>query len=130
GATAGGRGEVIWVVSGAGAVPAGYYDEVLAGRIEALPALSEALDASGHLQISQELVIAQSPDLVLGLTDGVTREALADAGAQVVVQDVDCGTDGERARFETLHATIAEYGRHFDRGAHADALPSSLQEPV
>src|SRR5699024_9970103 len=74
--------------------------------------------------------IAQSPDLVLGLPDGVTREALADAGAQVVVQDVYCGTDGERASFETLHATIAEYGRIFDRGAEAEALTSSLQERV
>ena len=118
------------VVSRAGSFPAGYYDEDLAGRIEAIPALSEDLDASGHLQISQELVIAQSPDLVLGLPDGVTREALADAGAQVVVQDVYCGTDGERASFETLHATIAEYGRIFDRGAEAEALTSSLQERV
>src|SRR5699024_7503554 len=118
------------VVSRAGSFPAGYYDEDLAGRIEAIPALSEDLDASGHLQISQELVIAQSPDLVLGLPDGVTREALADAGAQVVVQDVYCGTDGERVSFETLHATIAEYGRIFDRGAEAEALTSSLQERV
>src|SRR5699024_5848909 len=118
------------VVSRAGSFPPGYYDDDLAGRIEAIPALSEDIDASGHLQISQELVIAQSPDIVFGLPDGVTREALADAGAQVVVQDVYCGTDGERASFETLDATIGEYGRIFDRGAEAEALTSSLQERV
>ena len=118
------------VVSRAGAFPPGYYDEDLAARIEAILALSEDIDASGHLQISQELVIAQEPDIVFGLPDGVTREALADVGAQVVVQDVFCGTDGERASFETLHATIEEYGRIFDRAAEAESLIASLDERV
>src|SRR5690606_7927809 len=66
------------VVSRAGAFPPGYYDEDLAARIEAIPTLSDEIDASGHLQISQEMVIAQEPDIVLGLPDGVTREAMAD----------------------------------------------------
>ena len=118
------------VVSRAGAFPPGYYDEDLAARMEEIPALSEDIDASGHLQISQELVIAQEPDIVFGMPDGVTREALADVGAQVVVQDVFCGTDGKRASFETLHATIEEYGRIFARAAEADSLITSLKERV
>src|SRR5690606_25880904 len=52
------------VVSRAGAFPLGYYTEDLVTRIEEIPALSEDIDASGHLLISQELVIAQDPDLV------------------------------------------------------------------
>lgn len=118
------------VISRAGAFPHGYYPEDLAARIDAIPALSEDIDASGHLLISQELVIAQNPDIVFGLPDGVTRQALADAGAGVIVQDIFCGTDGARASFETLYSTIATYGLIFDRQAEAEALTSALRERV
>jgi iron complex transport system substrate-binding protein len=118
------------VVSRAGAFPPGYYDEELAARIAQIPALSEDIDASGHLQISQELVIAQQPDIVFGLPDGVTREAMADAGAQVVVQDVYCASDHERSSFETLHAQIETCGRIFDHGEQAQTLSASLQERI
>ncbi|MGO1225652.1 ABC transporter substrate-binding protein [Brachybacterium sp. AOP42-C2-15] len=118
------------VVSRAGAFPLGYYGEDLTARIEAIPALSEDIDASGHLLISQELVIAQDPDIVFGLPDGVTREVMADAGAGVVVQDIFCGGGSERASFETLYSTIGTYGRIFDRATEADSLTTSLQERV
>lgn len=118
------------VVSRAGAFPPGYYDQDLADRIEAIPALSEDIDAAGHLQISQEVVIAQSPDIVFGLPDGITREAMRDAGAEVVVQDIYCATDEERASFETLYSTIGTYGRIFDRAEAAEALTTELQERV
>lgn len=118
------------VVARAGVFPPGYYDEDLEAKVEAIPALSEDIDASGHLQISQELVIAQTPDLVLGLPDGMTREAMADAGAQVMVQDIYCGTDDERASFETLYSTIATYGRLFDHRQEAEDLTAALTDRV
>ena len=118
------------VVSRAGAFPPGYYDEDLAARIEAIPTLSDEIDASGHLQISQEMVIAQEPDIVFGLPDGVTREAMADAGAQVVVQNIYCATGGHRSSFETLYEQIDVYGRIFDHGEQAATLTSALQERV
>lgn len=118
------------VVSRAGAFPPGCYDEDLAARIEAIPTLSDEIDASGHLQISQEMVIAQEPDIVFGLPDGVTREAMADAGAQVVVQNVYCASDHERSSFETLHEQIKTYGQIFDHGEQAEQLSTSLQERI
>lgn len=118
------------VVSRAGAFPPDYYDEDLADRIETIPALSEDIDAAGHLQISQEVVIAQEPDIVFGLPDGITREAMQDAGAQVMVQDIYCDTDDERASFETLYSTIGTYGQIFDRADEAEALTTELQDRV
>src|SRR5690606_38883414 len=52
------------VAARAGAFPAEYFTPERAARLEAIPALSEELDATGHLQINQEVVIAQQPDLV------------------------------------------------------------------
>lgn len=118
------------VVARAGVFPPGYYDEELDARVEEIPTLSDDIDASGHLQISQEMVIAQTPDIVFGLPDGVTREAMADAGAQVVVQDIYCGTDDERASFETLYSTIATYDRIFDHAQEAEDLTAALTDRV
>ena len=118
------------VVARAGVFPPGYYGEEVDARVEEIPTLSDDIDASGHLQISQEMVIAQTPDIVFGLPDGVTREAMADAGAQVVVQDIYCGTDDERASFETLYSTIATYGRIFDRAQEAEDLTAELTDRV
>lgn len=118
------------VIARAGAFPPGYYDAELDARVEAIPTLSDDIDATGHLQISQEVVISQTPDLVLGLPDGVTREALADAGAQVLVQDVFCATGEERASFGTLYSMISTYGRIFDHAEQAEHLTAALTERV
>lgn len=125
-----GLGALERVVARAGAFPSGYYSEDLAARLEAIPALSEDMDATGHLQITQELVIAQAPDLVLGLPDGLTRETLHDAGAEVLVQEGFCSTEGGRASFESLHREIATYGQILDRPVEAQSLVTALQERI
>ncbi|AXK47001.1 ABC transporter substrate-binding protein [Brachybacterium saurashtrense] len=125
-----GLGVLDRVVARAGSFPPGYFADELAARLEQIPALSEEIDATGHLQISQEVVIAQRPDLVLGLPDGVTREGLAAAGAAALLPRTYCGDLGERARFEALYAEIEDYGRVFDRAEQAASLVASLQERV
>lgn len=118
------------VVARAGSFPGDYYSADLAARVEAIPTLSDDINASGHLQISQESVIAQQPDLVLGLPDGITREAMRDAGAEILVQDIYCGDAEGRASFDTLHRAIGEYGSIFGVVEEADALSTSLRERV
>lgn len=118
------------VVARAGVFPLGYFDAELDARVEAIPMLSEDIDSAGHLQISQEVVIAQTPDIVFGLPDGVTREAMADAGAQVMVQEIFCATGEERASFQTLYSTISTYGRIFDHAGQAEELTAALTERV
>jgi iron complex transport system substrate-binding protein len=113
------------VVAKAGSFPSAYYDADLARRVEAIDVLSDDLDATGHLQISQEVVISCSPDLVLGMPDGITRDGLADAGAQVLVQNVYCGSGGD-ASFDDLFDEARLYGRVFDRQQAAEDLVASL----
>lgn len=125
-----GLGVLDRVVARAGAFPAGCFDEATTARITAIPALSEDLDATGHLQINQEVVIAQEPDLVIGLPDGLTREALRDAGAEVLVPESFCATTKARASFEAVHRELAAYGRVLDRVDEASALSAALQARI
>lgn len=118
------------VVARAGSFPDGYFSADLRARLAEIPALSEDIDLSGHLQISQEVVIAQSPDLVLGLPDGITREGLRAAGAAALLPRTYCGNLEERASFAALHAEIESYGEVFGRRDEASTLVTALEERV
>jgi len=114
----------------AGAFPLEYYDQDLAGQVAGVEAFSEDIDAAGHLMISAEEVIAQSPDLVLGLPDGVNRAALADAGAPALIPEAYCAEHSEEAQFEDIYAEVSRYGQIFDRSEQAEELNAELAERV
>lgn len=118
------------VVARAGSFAPGYYDADLAARIEQIPVLSDDLDTTGHLELSQEVVIAQSPDLVLGLPNGTTRAGLRDAGAEALVAPNFCAGDTEPTTFGSLDDLIREYGAVFDRRDEAEALVADLERRV
>ena len=124
------------VVARAGDFNPGYYEEDLAAQVSQIDSLTDDVDASGHLAISQEQVIAQDPDLVLGQPDGVTRAGLAAAGAELLVQELYCAEssddspDAAAASFETLYTEIETYGQLFDRRDTAEELTERLRARV
>lgn len=127
------------VIARAGFFPPEYYEPDLAAAVEEVPSLTDDLNASGHLQISQEAVIAEEPDLVLGLPDGISRQSLADAGINVLVQEEYCGDDdsdseteaaAEPGSFDTLFEEIERYGQIFDRQQEADQLVDDLDARI
>ncbi|UQN29268.1 ABC transporter substrate-binding protein [Brachybacterium kimchii] len=126
-----GIGVLDTVVAKAGVFSPAYYRAQhfgdLAERVAAIDVLSDDINGAGHLQINQEVVIARSPDLVLGLPDGVTREGLSSGGAQVLVQNVYCDGAGP-ADWDDLFDEVRQYGRIFDRQQAADQLVSALDE--
>lgn len=124
-----GIGALDLVVGRAGAFPSAYYSEDLAERIGQIPSLSEDIDASGHLQISQELVIAQQPDLVMGLPDGITREGMRSAGAEVLVQNVYCA-GSEPASWDQLDAEVRTVAEVLGRADAGEELIGALHERI
>lgn len=114
----------------AGAFPAGYYDDETNAAIRSIPSLGEELDTSGHLQLSVELVVAQRPDLVLGLPDGVPREALAELGIPVLVHPTLCPTGAGATTFDDVADQVTTYGRLFDREDRAAELVDSLRRRI
>lgn len=125
-----GLGVLDRVVARAGAFPPGYYDADLAGRIDDIESLSDDIDASGHLTMSAEVVLASQPDLALGLPQGITREALLDGGARTLIQPVYCPTGVGDTSFDSLYEQIETYGRIFDRNAEAADLVDELRGRV
>ncbi|PZF85902.1 ABC transporter substrate-binding protein [Jiangella anatolica] len=114
----------------AGAFPEEYYDDETDAAIAGIESLGEDLDTSGHLQISQEVIIAQQPDLVMGLPDGITREGLDGVGIEALVQPVMCPEGVDATTFDDVYEQIETYGRIFDRADEAGALVADLQARV
>lgn len=118
------------VVARAGDFPAEYYDDELYGQIEEIDSLSEELDASGHLMISQEEIVAHDPDLALGKPDGVTREGLEPAGVNMLIQELYCPESTADASYETVYAEIETYGEIFGEQDAAEDLVEDLESRV
>ncbi|MCP2635498.1 ABC transporter substrate-binding protein [Microbacterium sp. HD4P20] len=125
-----GLGVLDRVVARAGSFPNGYYDADLARRIEGIDSLSDDIDASGHLTMSPEVVLAHEPDLALGLPEGVTREALRDSGVNALIHPVYCPSGVGDASFDTLYDQVRMYGEIFDRSDEAESLVRALQGRV
>uniref|UniRef100_UPI00315897FA ABC transporter substrate-binding protein n=1 Tax=Microbacterium sp. CPCC 204701 TaxID=2493084 RepID=UPI00315897FA len=125
-----GLGVLDRVVARAGSFPDGYYDADLTRRIEGITSLSDDIDASGHLTMSTEVVLAHEPDLALGLPEGITREALRDGGVNTLVQPVYCTSGESDASFGTLYEQIRMFGAVFDRADEAQAIVNDLESRV
>lgn len=118
------------VTARAGAFPSAYYDADTEAALEEIPSLTEQVDASGHYEISEEAVIAEAPDLVMGATDGVTREGLADAGIPQLIVPSQCPGATDSPGFADVSDLVTSYGEIFDRPEAAAAYSAALAERV
>ncbi|GAB3842759.1 ABC transporter substrate-binding protein [Nesterenkonia populi] len=115
------------VVARAGDFPAEYYDDELHRQVQEIESLSEDLDASGHLMISQEEVVAHEPDLALGQPDGVEREGLEPAGVSMLIQELYCPEPAAEASYDAVYAEIETYGEIFGEQGAAEDLIAELE---
>lgn len=118
------------VVARAGVYPAAYYDDETLAAIDEIPLLTDRTDTSGHLQISREEVVAETPDLVLGETDNITRDTLESNDIALIEEPALCGALDGDASFDDLYEQVRLYGEVFDRTDEADAYVTALQERV
>ncbi len=120
------------VVARAGTYPSEYYDAETQAEIDRVPLLTDKLDTSGHLQISQEVVMAQKPDLILGTAEGMNRETLAASGIPLLEEPSFCPEPPEDAAFADIGDQMETYARAFgieERGLElAQELDDRVQE--
>ncbi|NYE37443.1 iron complex transport system substrate-binding protein [Nocardioides cavernae] len=115
------------VTARAGAYPEEYYDDETLAELEDIPLLTDQMDSSGHLQISQEVVISQEPDLVLGQVDNLSRDTLGAVGIPLLEEPALCETGAPKASFEDVYAQLEAYGRVFGRDAEAQEAIADLE---
>lgn len=118
------------VTAKAGAYPKGYFDDATATQVDGIESLTNRTDASGHLLISKETVVEREPDLVLGQTDNLTQEALAEVGIPSLEASGLCTKGLPEPGFQQIYDEIEMYGQVFNRGKEADRAVADLKKRV
>ncbi|QNH96661.1 ABC transporter substrate-binding protein [Corynebacterium anserum] len=116
------------VTARAGQYPPQYFDEATRSALDTVPSLTDRLDAGGHLQISVEQVAAQKPDLVLGATETVSRQALEPLGIPQLDEPAFCGALSRPATWEDAWDQVMLYATVFSQQAKGQAFVSQLKE--
>jgi iron complex transport system substrate-binding protein len=118
-------------VARAGAFPEAYYDEETNAQIAQIPELAGDTDASGHLQISKDVVIAQDPDVVFGEVENLPRQGLADLGIPLLEEPLLCSTNPDtEPDFDSVYEQVELYGQVFHREERAAEVVAELKERV
>lgn len=118
------------VVARAGTYPAAYFDAATQQQIDRIPLLTDKLDTAGHLQISQEVIMAQQPDLVLGTAQGLNRQTLAASGIPLLEEPSFCPNPPEHPSFAGIGEQMKTYARAFGVPDGGAAAARELQERV
>lgn len=118
-------------VARAGAFPAEYFNDDAIEVLDGIPQLGSDIDATGHLQISQDVVIDQSPDVVFGEVENLPRQSMAQVGIPLLEEPSFCSTgSAESPSFDDVYQQLRLYGDVFDRSDRADEVISDLQQRV
>lgn len=118
------------LASRAGKFPPEYYSQETIEAVEKVPSLTDRLDSNGHLKISVESILAQEPDLVLGLPDGISRESLAAAGIPVLIEPSFCPKGIQNPGYETIYGQMRLYGKVFDKREEAERAIEALEQRI
>lgn len=118
------------VTARAGAYPPGYYGDSAQKSIDGIPSLTDKVDASGHLQISKETVIAQEPDLVLGEVENLSRATLSAVDIPLLEEPALCDEGGKAPTFDSIFKQMTMYGTIFDKPRQAKQSVSRLRTRV
>src|SRR5699024_5798396 len=118
-------------VARAGAFPEEYFDDATLAELADIPQLTSDVDATGHLQISKEVVVAEQPDLVFGEIENLPRQSLSQAGISLLEEPALCAPNpATTPDFEGVYDHHRVYGEVFDRRETAETYIAELQDRV
>ncbi|WP_018298107.1 ABC transporter substrate-binding protein [Corynebacterium lubricantis] len=115
------------VVAKAGFFPEVYFDDETNAQLADIPTLSDRLNTSGHLEISKEAVMAESPDLIIGYSNSVSADTVSDV--PVINEPGFCG-EVHDASIEDVNDQIDLYATLFDESSRAESLKEDVASRV
>lgn len=118
------------VVGKAGSYPEEYYDDEVNAAVEEIPELSSTLDETATLQISDEVILAAEPDLVLDAVKTGRADSLGGLGIPVLNDEAMCPAGLTDPGFDDVYSQLETYGRVFDREGQAAEAISRLEDRV
>lgn len=118
------------VTAKAGLYPEEYYSPELVAELAKIDTLTDQVDATGHLQISRETVVATAPDVVIGSSDTVNRQTLAANGIPLLDEPAFCGSLEGDASYEDAYDQVRLYGTVFGEQEAAEEYVEELRERV
>ena len=118
-------------VARAGAFPEEYFDDATLAELEEIPQLTSDVDATGHLQISKEVVVAEQPDVVFGEIENLPRQSLGQVGISLLEEPALCASNPDtEPDFQGVYDQLELYGDVFDRRDEAETYIAELQDRV
>src|SRR5690625_849067 len=116
-------------VARAGAFPDDYFDESTLAELDAIPQLTSDVDATGHLQISKDVVIAQEPDLVFGEVENLPRKSMAQVNIPLLEEPAFRASGADTSpTFDSVYDQLEVYGEVINKPAEADTVIQDLQD--
>lgn len=115
------------VVAKAGYFPEEYFDDETNAVLGGIKTLSDRLGESGHLEITKEAVIAENPDLVVGVSNAVNPETVS--AVPVINEPGFCG-EARNASFEHVYKEIDLHAAIFQQQGRAEAFKDELRARV
>ncbi|GAB2502559.1 corrinoid ABC transporter substrate-binding protein [Corynebacterium atrinae] len=118
------------VTAKAGLYPEEYYAPEVVAQLDQIDTLTDQVDATGHLQISRETVVATSPDLVIGRSDTVNRQTLEGSNIRLLDEPAFCGSLEGELTYDDAYDQVRLYGKVFGKSEEAEDYIKELAQRV
>lgn len=107
-----------------------YFDPSTGTQLQQIPVLSDQISQVGGGEISLEDVLAAEPDLVIGTSETVTREALLAQGVQVLENEESCPGSQATSTLADIDTLFQLYGDVFDRPSEAQTAMAAIDRRI
>lgn len=122
------------VVAKSGNFPPELYDPQTRAALDKIQTIGSPETSEGSVEVSQEVLLAQNPDLVIGEPEAINKDALAQSNIPFIPYSfASCANPPplyQNLTFDSVYDQVQLYGRIFNRPQEAATAVASLRDRV